>query len=147
MRKAIIMIGVPGSGKTTWLGENYPNAVVCSADHYRTTPDGVYRFVDSETAECHEACLRKFVRSCEYDSGEVIVCDNTNSTLEQIAPYIAVALAYGREVEVVHCESLAAYERQRLAVPKQAWSAIFNRVSDLLDNWPDRWPDVRTVFT
>lgn len=141
------MIGAPGSGKTTWLAKNHPTATVCSADHYRTTPEGVYRFVAADTGDCHSACLRKFIRSCEYDLPQDLACDNTNATLEDIAPYIAVAQAYGLQVEVVLCECLAAYERQTHGVPREAWNRIFRNISQMIYNWPMRWPQLRTVFT
>jgi predicted kinase len=33
-KNVYVMMGVPGSGKSTWIRNNVPGALVASADHY-----------------------------------------------------------------------------------------------------------------
>lgn len=94
-----IMRGIPGSGKTSLAKLCWPDATICSADFYFETPSG-YVFRPEELPRAHQQCLRAFiesVRRCE----EYIIVDNTNLTVDDIRPYIAVAHAYGGEVEIV----------------------------------------------
>lgn len=109
-KKVYIMRGPSGAGKSTYAKTRWPNAVVCSADHFHIGEDGVYRFNPAKAGEAHAACLRKFVGSIVsetfneasgYDP-QVIVVDNTNCQVAEIAPYASVALAYGWEVEIVN---------------------------------------------
>ncbi len=93
------MAGIPGSGKTTIAERDYPGALVCSADHFFMGEDG-YRFDPKLLSFAHEACMRKFIDSLEVGVNQVLV-DNTNVNPIDIAPYYAVARAYGYDVTIV----------------------------------------------
>jgi len=43
--------------------------------------------------------MKAFVEWCR--NGNDVICDNTNTTAVEIAPYYAVAAAYGYQVEIV----------------------------------------------
>ncbi len=58
--KAIILSGISGAGKSTYIDERYPTAPMCSADTYFTT-DGVYKFDATRLGEVHAQCLRWFI--------------------------------------------------------------------------------------
>lgn len=107
--KVIIMRGLPGSGKSTWLRASYPDAVVCSADHYHIGNDGVYRFDPTLAGRAHVECLRKFhnaVTDPEVQKAVgILAVDNTNLTAWEIAPYYRLAELFALEVEIVRLET------------------------------------------
>lgn len=92
--KVIMMSGVPGSGKSTLVARRWPGAVVFSADAYFMV-DGEYRFDPSRIGEAHCGCLRSFTETLQVADVEVLVVDNTNLSVSEIAPYAALAQAYG----------------------------------------------------
>lgn len=98
--KVVLMVGVSGSGKSTFAYREYPDAVVSSANHYFLDDGGVYRFDPTKLGEAHGACLRSFV-SAVQSGAPCVVVDNTNTTLVELAPYVSLARAYGYSVEVV----------------------------------------------
>ena len=103
MNYAIVMVGAPGSGKSSYVKQHYPNAIVCSADHYHMV-DGQYKWKPENVAEAHRMCLRKFVHALQNPADvqdNFLVCDNTNTTLMQAGPYVATALAHGWNVKIV----------------------------------------------
>lgn len=97
--KVYIMRGLPGSGKTRWVQSRVGYQTVASADHY-FQKDGEYRFDASKLAEAHQECLRAFLRSVEHGALTIIV-DNTNIRAWEMSPYIAIAEAFGYDVEIV----------------------------------------------
>lgn len=129
LNKAILMVGVSGSGKSTFAAREYPNATVVSADHYFLDDSGVYRFDGSKLGEAHGACLRGFVTAV---TGGVpcVVVDNTNTTLVELAPYVSVARAYGYGVEVVRvrCYAKVAASRNTHGVPLAAVRGMEERI-------------------
>lgn len=114
----VIMSGIPGSGKSTYARalvdacETGPvldrgRVRIVSADdfHMRTPGDGsapFYDFKPENVSKAHERCLKNFVR--EVTSGcsdEMVIVDNTNTTAIEMAPYVALAAAYGHTCEIV----------------------------------------------
>ena len=68
---------------------------------------------------------------------------NTNTTLTEIAPYVAVARAYGVEPEVrVWCGEAPAHAltRNSHGVPPEVVKAMWGRMNDTFTNWPRFWP-------
>lgn len=113
----ILMSGISGAGKDTWLSarfdmealadeSNRPDAVIVSADDYFMR-DGVYTFSPSLLPAAHGKCLRDFVEvvstpACFHDSlPKHLVVNNTNLSTEELAPYVALASAYGFPIELV----------------------------------------------
>lgn len=101
--KVIILRGIPGSGKSTWVKNNHPNAVVVSADDYFTL-DGIYKHVPSEEGQAHGACFLNAIHYIQMMSKvreRNIIVDNTNASIAEVAPYVLLAQAYNMECEVV----------------------------------------------
>lgn len=114
-----IMVGIPGAGKSSWIKDNCPDALVCSADHYHMV-NGVYRFDGANLNKAHQASMRKFVDGC-VRGVDKIVSDNTNVTLDQISPYYAVAKAYDYNVKVIwlNVDPLTASKRNTHGVSEE----------------------------
>jgi hypothetical protein len=76
--------------------------VVCSANDYFTDDKGVYRFDIEKIHEAHHKCLRLFLSEVVVTrTAARLIVDNTNVHPIAIAPYIAIAEAYGVEYEIV----------------------------------------------
>jgi predicted kinase len=99
MKRCIIMRGLPGSGKSTWIQENEPNFYSYSADHYHTK-GGVYQFDPSKVREAHNWCLGRFAQGSS-DGCPQIAVDNTNVRAFEFAPYYRLAEAFGYQVDIV----------------------------------------------
>lgn len=98
MKTVTIMRGVPGSGKSTFIANHAPEgAVVCSADHFFTSPDGEYHYDESKIREAHDACFAKFVRAVA-DGVRCIYVDNTNSRRWEFERYTNLANELGYRV-------------------------------------------------
>lgn len=101
MGKVILLRGAPGSGKSTWISRNHPNAVVCSADHFfidRKT--GEYKWDVNKLGTAHRVCQEKFEASL-LDDAEVVIVDNTLTKVRDMVWYYETARSAGYEVEVV----------------------------------------------
>jgi dephospho-CoA kinase len=136
-----IYTGIPGSGKTTVIGKRHRRTVpVCSADHwFMRLKQGVYNYVPAEIGQAHAACLRKFV-GLVIEADIDIVVDNTNTSVAEVAPYAALALAYGREVKIitVECDPEVAFARNVHGVPLQTIKAMHAQLeARVLAPW---WP-------
>lgn len=113
-----IMSGIPGSGKSTHakalveaceVGPVLDRGrvrIVSADDYHMCTPgDGsapFYDFKPENISKAHALCLRRFVQ--EVRGGlpdETVIVDNTNTTVVELAPYVALAAAYGHTCEIV----------------------------------------------
>jgi predicted kinase len=139
--KVIIMRGIMGSGKTTWLSKNYPGAVVCSADLAHTT-GGVYKFDPARKDEAHRQCLRTylgFIHELKCCQPEVLAVDNTNLTAWEAAPYVRLAELYGIEYEIITiwCDPITAAKRNVHDVPPERMMAAYHQM--LTERLPGHW--------
>lgn len=108
IKEVIIMIGVPGSGKTTWINnyirENYilpSEHVICSADHF-FEKTGKYIFFGSGLPQAHAECMAKFKHALTQGI-QFIFIDNTNIKEEHRDPYIMAANEAGYKVRSQVC--------------------------------------------
>ena len=101
MNHVIILSGVSGSGKSTYARTRLGSADVVSADSYfYSIGGGKYAFDASKLSEAHGACFRRFIQLLQHTDENTIVVDNTNTTSEEIAPYVLGAQAFGATVEI-----------------------------------------------
>jgi len=118
-----ILSGVSGAGKSTFIqAQSWSDSCVIHSADYFFSKDGPYSFDPSKLNEAHGECLRGFVNGVRsgdarkrfiespegqalqgsgFNSSVVEVVDNTNLSVEEIAPYYALAKAYGYEVELI----------------------------------------------
>lgn len=125
MKQVIIMMGAPGSGKTTYIKNNFPGAIVVSADHY-FIKDGEYRFDHTQLSQAHKQCFDKFndhISKYAVIIGDapIIVVDNTNTRLKELRPYIDLAKDYGYNVKIIaiKCDVNLASSRNVHGVPHE----------------------------
>lgn len=119
-----IMAGAPGCGKSVLAKKLCnPNNMDCifSADDF-FMQDGEYKFDASKLSLAHNRCLRNFAAELhsagfgEHNLPNFIV-DNTNSSIAEIAPYYALARAYGHEV-VIHWWQLDRHQVEHFCFPR-----------------------------
>ena len=101
-KQVVILSGVSGSGKSTLVKEFGPEVSyyrkVVSADNFFMV-NGEYKFSPAHLGDAHADCFRKFIQAMQ-DETQMIIVDNTNTTAEEISPYMLGAAAFGYEVEV-----------------------------------------------
>jgi len=89
----IVMVGAPGSGKSTYASRlaKAEGGVICSADYWMVDEmTGEYKFDPSKLNNCHRLCQHKaWVALCA--GRNPVIIDNTNLTLLEVAPYVALA--------------------------------------------------------
>lgn len=127
--KVVIMRGIPGSGKSTYAGMNYPDALTVSADNYFMV-NGIYQFDPKKLGIAHATCFRQFLDGLTQGV-ETIVVDNTSTTVSEISPYHLGACAFGYDHEIVtmECSVDVAMRRNVHGVPEQAYKGIVERFS------------------
>ena len=144
--KVKILCGISGSGKSTYISKHFPKAVVCSADHFFLADNGEYVFDPQKLGAAHAYCLRKFVQHLQapdLTGGQVgtLVVDNTNTSMQEIAPYAALATAYGHDTEIIvlQADPVEAHKRNRHSVPLKSVMGQFDRLRGLEKSLPPWW--------
>ena len=99
-RQVVILSGVSGSGKSTYIRNIFRNPFMVSADDFFLQEEGKYNFDPTKLGAAHASCFRRFINACS-DGWPLIVVDNTNTTSEEIAPYVLGAEAFSYNVEIV----------------------------------------------
>ena len=102
-KRLILLRGIPGSGKTTFAEETWPDFLVLEADKYFYDKEGNYNFDASKLGEAHRWC-RDQVEIYMQDSllndqfyREIIV-SNTFIKEWEMAAYFELAKKYGYRV-------------------------------------------------
>lgn len=118
--KVVILRGIPGSGKSTFVEKEFPDAVVASSDHHFLDDKGNYKFDANRLSQTHQLCWRDFHHALE-DGEPLIVVDNTNIGVAEIAPYVLPAQSYGYLVQIITllCDPKEAAARNTHGVPEE----------------------------
>jgi hypothetical protein len=160
----IILRGCSGSGKSTHAAAELESAkegrtvVRVSADDFFTDSNGVYNFDVTKLGEAHAACLREFVANVHVrfvddeavddtsrlGSPVTIVVDNTNTTGTEVAPYAALATAYGHELKIltIVVDPEVAHARNLHGVPLKTVKDQYKRLQNSIGKFPPWWPEV-----
>ncbi len=144
--QVIIMQGIPGSGKSTLAlklmqeaRDEGRRAFIVSADHYFETRRGEYNFDPKLLPIAHSECLKAFITAVRDWRVDLLIVDNTNTQIEGIAPYYAIAEAFWAEVKIlrVTCDPHVATARNVHKVPESTVLAMHFRINTTA--WPARW--------
>jgi predicted kinase len=130
--KVIIMRGISGAGKSTYIKKHFPSAVICSADQYFIDANsGNYNFDASKLRQAHNACKEKFKEALKNQE-PLIVVDNTNTQLWEFQPYVQLAQTFGYDVEVIRLKvnPMLASKRNKHKVPIEAINKMEKRFVD-----------------
>lgn len=104
MSKVIILSGVSGAGKSSFVPSDVTGeAEVVSADHFFLVK-GEYRFDPSKLADAHAECFRRYISALIAGvtlGRNAVIVDNTNTTAVEIAPYVLGAQAYGYSPKII----------------------------------------------
>lgn len=125
MKKLILVRGLPGSGKTTWVQEVGPFDYF-ETDMYWLRPDGEYDFNPRLIRKAHAWCQEQ-VEFCLMEDFEQVLVSNTFTQLWEMQPYLDMAEKYGYEVEV----------RKMMG----NHGSIHNVPQDTIDKMKARWED------
>lgn len=126
------MQGLSGSGKSTYVNklvQSSESFAVCSADDFFMV-EGVYQFDPSKLGEAHGECLRKCIKAM-LDKTQLVIIDNTNTTTEEVSPYMALANAYGYEAVILKVDAApdVCAKRNTHGVPQQAILGMAARIA------------------
>jgi predicted kinase len=139
-----IMQGVSGAGKSSTVPSN---AAIVSADTFFVDPyTKQYNFNPSKLGEAHGRCLREFV-TVLLNKEPFVVVDNTNTTVSEVAPYYALAQAYGYDAVIVHIDADVgeAAARNTHGVPYTGVKAQHDRIAQFSEQMPPWWQRVTKV--
>ena len=122
-----VLQGISGGGKSTLVGRlaadpTLAPLAVASADAYpglygERQPDGSVPFNWQLLSAAHGACMRAVIDALR--EGRNVVVDNTNTSNEEVAPYLLVAAAYGATARIIRvsCDPETAWKRNTHGVP------------------------------
>lgn len=116
---------------------------------------GVYQFVPGKLGEAHAACMRLFIAYLSQATHPhfnpvgkepIVIVDNTNTTVVEIAPYYSVAKAFGYDVEIVlfDVDPQVCTKRNTHDVPWKSIVAMHDRIQRLQKPhfWDVKWTEV-----
>lgn len=95
----IILIGVPGCGKSTFASEYLDESFICEADSF----PGLYKnglLQGNLLPTAHEVCHEK-VRRLMQEKQPYIIQSNTNLRIDSIIPYLVIAMTFNYQVQFV----------------------------------------------
>jgi predicted kinase len=118
-REVVIVRGISGSGKTTYVAEELPDAFVISSDALYVDRKGDYKFQRRRVGEVHEKCLTEF-RAALGRREQLIAIDKCNLSWAAIKPYVQLATEHGYKVSVVTiaCDVDTAFRRNVHGTPR-----------------------------
>lgn len=143
----IVVSGLPGAGKTTYVQLMIAQACAgaqaaasLSADDFFIQSDGSWVFNPAKIRDAHAHCLKRFIAHCQAGDLDLCIIDNTNLTVAEIAPYMAIAQAYGHVASVltITCSAEIAFARQIHGVSLDRFMHMFANLRER--ELPPWWP-------
>jgi len=125
-KSILIMMGIPGAGKSTWVQQNVPDlhspsVVVCSADDFMLNSSGQYEWRAERVQQAHVQALLRFEQALQDPSVKTIVLDNTNikpSTLKHYSKLIG-SVSHQVRVILIETDPEIAAARNKHSVPQE----------------------------
>ena len=137
--RVILMRGISGSGKNTYISKHFPEAFVCSADDYFVDPSGNYNFDRRKLGSAHGGCKEKFIKAL-HSREPLIIINNTNTMLREMNPYVKPARRQGYRIECIRLDVPVevAHARNVHGVPYGAVKAMAERMANVPTDWHEK---------
>jgi predicted kinase len=97
LMRIVVLVGLPGSGKSTWLARNGGGGISSDAIRGMLADDEGDQTINESVFET----VRYLLRQRLAIGRPVTTIDATNLTAAERAPYIAIGKSYGCEIEAV----------------------------------------------
>lgn len=104
MKHVIILRGLPGSGKTSFVRDVLMPDAHIEADQFFEDEKGKYVFDESKLGIAHKDAMKRFESALE-EGKEKIVVSNTSSKKSEFWPYVRKAKEKGYRVSVMVMEN------------------------------------------
>jgi len=129
--KCVILRGISGSGKSTFIAKNLQGAEVCSADNFPDLYEGPDKvFNPKKLGDAHRWCMQKFIRATTHldpiGRANLVVVDNTNLMLWEFMGYVQIAGAMGYEVQIIQMDTPV-----HIAAKRNVHGVSMNKVEDM----------------
>ncbi|CCQ12054.1 hypothetical protein PALB_29550 [Pseudoalteromonas luteoviolacea B = ATCC 29581] len=138
MKQAIILRGLPGSGKSHYaqtLAEELVAAdearfVILSTDDYFVQADGGYQFDKSKLSEFHNLNLARYINALA-EGIELVIVDNTNIRRWEFIAYLSAAHAMGYQVKEVVVGEVKDKSLQHLYQKRNTHNVALRTISNM----------------
>lgn len=98
--RLLIVRGLPGSGKSTYVQNNYPGIFTLETDMFNMS-NGQYRWTETRSKECIRL-IREFLTDCMYSPNKPDIClTGVFGRLRSFHDYLLIATACNYNVYIV----------------------------------------------
>lgn len=126
MSELVIIRGLPGSGKSTYAKNQYPNHKHYEADQWFVDGNGNYNFNANELGQAHKACFGMCDAALAHKLD--VVVSNTFTTLKELTPYIELAKTHKSRLIII-----SMYDN---------YGSVHNVPEETINKMKARWYDV-----